>query len=156
MLCVAVEMWATRQRCPRCSAGAASYPRPDLSRVRVILQAGPVPAPRSYRIAGKWKRKNEPRLNRRPPQLPVHQLSCLQCHQKPCALTWKHYPTKRLRGEEFKLIGLVSLIPTLQAAQAHPGKLDAGKLHVQFERRTEVSAKATGARLLRPDSVEVG
>jgi hypothetical protein len=33
---------------------------------------------------------------------------------------WKHYPTKRLRGEEFKLIGLVSLIPSLQAAQAHP------------------------------------
>jgi hypothetical protein len=37
----------------------------------------------------------------------------------------------------------VSLIPSLQAAQAHPRKLDAGKLHVQFERRTEVSAKAT-------------
>ena len=34
--------------------------------------------------------------------------------------SWKHYPTKRLRGEEFKLIGLVSLIPSLQAAQAHP------------------------------------
>ena len=33
---------------------------------------------------------------------------------------WKHYPTKRLRGEEFKLIGLVSLIPSLQAAQGHP------------------------------------
>src|SRR5271166_2857745 len=33
---------------------------------------------------------------------------------------WKHYPTKRLRGEEFKLVGLVSLIPSLQAAQAHP------------------------------------
>ena len=33
---------------------------------------------------------------------------------------WKHYPTKRLRGEEFKLIGLVSLIPSLQVAQAHP------------------------------------
>jgi hypothetical protein len=57
--------------------------------------------------------------------------------------SWKHYPTKRLRGEEFKLIGLVSLIPSLQAAQGHPRKLDAGKLHVQFERRTEVSAKVT-------------
>jgi RNA-directed DNA polymerase len=33
---------------------------------------------------------------------------------------WKHYPTKRLRGEEFKLIGLVFLIPSLQAAPAHP------------------------------------
>ena len=32
---------------------------------------------------------------------------------------WKHNP-KRLLGEEFKLIGLVSLIPSLQAAQAHP------------------------------------
>jgi RNA-directed DNA polymerase len=34
--------------------------------------------------------------------------------------SWKHYPTKRLRGEEFKLVGLVSLIPSLQTAQAHP------------------------------------
>jgi RNA-directed DNA polymerase len=33
---------------------------------------------------------------------------------------WKRYPTKRLRGEEFKLIGLVSLIPSLQAAHANP------------------------------------
>jgi hypothetical protein len=33
---------------------------------------------------------------------------------------WKHYPTKRPRGEEFKPIGLVSLIPSPQAAQAHP------------------------------------
>jgi antitoxin ParD1/3/4 len=33
---------------------------------------------------------------------------------------WKRYPTKRLRGEEFKLVGLVSLIPSLQTAQAHP------------------------------------
>ena len=30
---------------------------------------------------------------------------------------WKHYPTKRLR-EEFKLIGLISLIPSLQTAKA--------------------------------------
>jgi len=30
---------------------------------------------------------------------------------------WKHYPTKRLR-EEFKLIGLISLIPSLQVAKA--------------------------------------
>jgi RNA-directed DNA polymerase len=34
--------------------------------------------------------------------------------------SWQHYPTKRLRGEEFKLVGLVSLIPSLQTAQAHP------------------------------------
>ena len=33
---------------------------------------------------------------------------------------WKRYPTTRLRGEEFKLIGLVSLIPSLQAAHANP------------------------------------
>jgi len=32
---------------------------------------------------------------------------------------WKHYPTKRLRGEEFKLVCLVSLIPSLQTAKAH-------------------------------------
>ena len=32
---------------------------------------------------------------------------------------WKDYPTKRLRGAEFKLICLVSLIPSLQIAKAH-------------------------------------
>ncbi len=32
---------------------------------------------------------------------------------------WKHYPTKRLRGEEFKLVCLVSLIPSLQTVKAH-------------------------------------
>ena len=32
---------------------------------------------------------------------------------------WKHYPTKRLRGEEFKLVCLLSLIPSLQTAKAH-------------------------------------
>jgi len=31
---------------------------------------------------------------------------------------WKEYPTRRLR-EEFKLVSLVSLIPSLQAARAH-------------------------------------
>jgi RNA-directed DNA polymerase len=32
---------------------------------------------------------------------------------------WKHHPTKRLRGEEFKLVCLVSLIPSIQTAKAH-------------------------------------
>jgi RNA-directed DNA polymerase len=32
---------------------------------------------------------------------------------------WKRYPTKRLRAEEFKLVSLVSLTPSLQTAKAH-------------------------------------
>jgi RNA-directed DNA polymerase len=31
---------------------------------------------------------------------------------------WKEYPTKRLRGEEFQLVCLVTLIPSLQTAKA--------------------------------------
>ena len=66
---------------------------------------------------------------------------------------WKAYPTRRLR-EAFKLVGLVSLIPSLQIAQARSSKLDAGKLHVQFERRTEASARAIERASSDPTAVK--
>jgi len=51
---------------------------------------------------------------------------------------WKQYPLRRLRNE-FKLVSLVSLIPSLHIAKAHSRKRLAGKLHEPFERRTEAS-----------------
>jgi hypothetical protein len=73
----------------------------------VMLRAKPFPLPVSYRIAGKQKRESDPGLNVCPVdgltlQLPVHQLLCMQDHQKLCALTFsetghlKNY--KQLRG----------------------------------------------------------
>jgi len=63
---------------------------------------------------------------------------------------WIQLPKVKLY-EEFGLVNLISLIPSLGSpsrSRASSWKLYAGNRHVQFERRTEASATA---RLLRPD-----
>lgn len=52
---------------------------------------------------------------------------------------WKSLPTKRLRLE-LKLVSLVGLIPSIQAAKAHSRKPCTGKPYARFEQRTEASA----------------
>ena len=51
---------------------------------------------------------------------------------------WKTLPTHRLRSE-LKLVSLVGLIPSIQAARAHSRKPCTGKPYARFEQRTEAS-----------------